>query len=317
MKRRALITGITGQDGYYLTKLLLKKSYEVHGLVRRSSTPLDPIFKSPKLKIHRGDITELDRISRLIDKVRPHEIYNLAAQSHVKDSFNLPEYTLNVTALSTLRILEAMREKHPKARFYQASSSEMFGTVTEFPQTESTPFHPSSPYACAKAYAHLLCANYRKAYGLHVNCGILFNHESPRRGESFVTRKIAMGAARIKLGLQKKLILGNLSVRRDWGYAPEYVEAMWKMLQQKKPSDFVIATGETHSVQEFVEEAFGHVGLEWRKHVGKDKRFLRPSDNPELRGDPSRARRTLKWKARTKFSKLVKLLVDAELDALQ
>ncbi len=323
--KKALITGITGQDGSYLAELLLEKGYEVHGIIRRSSSfntgRLTGVFQDPhergaRLHLHYGDLTDGSSINRLMEKVVPDEVYHLAAQSHVRVSFDIPEYTGDVTGLGALRILDAIRETKVKAKFYQASSSEMFGDTTIVPQSEKTPFHPCSPYACAKVYAYHLTINYREAYGIFACNGILFNHESPRRGETFVTRKIARAAARIKAGLDKFLYLGNLEAKRDWGYAPEYVDAMWRMLQQKTPDDYVVATGESRTVREFVEAAFGHVGLDWKKHVRIDPRYYRPTEVSYLLGDAAKARRKLKWEPKTKFKDLVRLMVDAEVAAL-
>ncbi len=323
--KKALITGITGQDGSYLAELLLEKGYEVHGIIRRSSSfntgRLTGVFQDPhergaRLHLHYGDLTDGSSINRLMEKVVPDEVYHLAAQSHVRVSFDIPEYTGDVTGLGALRILDAIRETKVKAKFYQASSSEMFGDTTIVPQSEKTPFHPCSPYACAKVYAYHLTINYREAYGIFACNGILFNHESPRRGETFVTRKIARAAARIKAGLDKHLYLGNLEAKRDWGYAPEYVDAMWRMLQQKKPDDYVVATGESRTVREFVEAAFGHVGLDWKKHVRIDPRYYRPTEVSYLLGDAAKARRQLKWTPKIKFADLVRLMVDAEVAAL-
>jgi len=320
-RRRALITGITGQDGSYLAELLLGKGYEVHGIIRRSSSfntgRLSHIFQDPhvpdaRLRLHYGDLTDGSSLNRLLEQVEPHEIYHLAAQSHVRVSFDIPEYTGDVTGLGCLRLLDAIKETRLPARFYQASSSEMFGGTKTVPQNEKTPFYPRSPYACAKVYAHHLTVNYREAYGIFACGGILFNHESPRRGETFVTRKIARAAARIKAGLERRLYLGNLDARRDWGYAPEYVEAMWLMLQQKRPDDYVVATGQSRTVRELVETAFAHVGLNWKEHVRIDPRYFRPTEVEHLRGDASKARKVLKWKPRTSFAELVRLMVDAE-----
>jgi GDPmannose 4,6-dehydratase len=314
-RKRALITGITGQDGSYLAELLLEKGYEVHGIIRRSSSfntgRLTGIFQDPhvpdaRLRLHYGDVTDGSSINRLMEKIVPHEVYHL----------DIPEYTGDVTGLGCLRLLDAIRETKVPAKFYQASSSEMYGDTKHVPQDEKTPFHPCSPYACAKVYAYHLTINYREAYGIFACNGILFNHESPRRGETFVTRKIARGAARIKAGLDKYLYLGNLDAKRDWGYAPEYVDAMWRMLQQKKPDDYVIATGESRTVREFVAAAFGHVGLDWKKHVRIDPRYYRPTEVSYLLGDASKARRALKWKPQTTFSALVRMMVDAEVAAL-
>lgn len=324
-KRRALITGVTGQDGSYLAELLLAKGYEVHGIVRRSSSVnrgrIDHIFSDPgegkpRLTLHYGDMTDGSSLNRILEKTEPHEVYHLAAQSHVRVSFDVPEYTADVTGLGTLRILDALRETHIPARFYQASSSELYGDNPEIPQHEGSLFRPRSPYACAKAYAFYSTVNYREAYGMFAVNGILFNHESPRRGESFVTRKIARGVARIKAGLDKHLFLGNLDAKRDWGYAPEYVEAMWLMLQQTAPDDYVIATGESHTVREFVELAFARAKLEWRRYVRQSTLYMRPTEVPHLLGDSRKARRKLGWKPRTTFKGLVELMVDAELKAL-
>ncbi len=326
MAKKALITGITGQDGSYLAELLLAKGYEVHGIVRRSSSfnrgRLDPIYSDPQLEttrlfLHYGDLTEGSSLVRLLARLDPEEIYNLGAQSHVRVSFDNPEYSTDVNATGTVRLLEAIRESGIKPRFYQASSSEMFGKVAEVPQTEKTPFHPRSPYAASKVYAYWITVNYREAYGLHATNGILFNHESPRRGESFVTRKITRAVAHILAGLQDKLYLGNLDSKRDWGYAKEYVEAMWLMLQQDKPDDYVIATGETHSVRDFLEAAFSHVGLDWNKYVAMDERYLRPSEVDLLLGDGAKAKRQLGWEPKTKFKDLVKLMVDADIKLLK
>ncbi|MFA5139588.1 MAG: GDP-mannose 4,6-dehydratase [Elusimicrobiota bacterium] len=317
----ALITGITGQDGSYLAELLLSKDYEVHGVMRRSSSfntqRIDHIFRDPhdpecRLHLHFGDITDGSNLNRLLEKVRPHEIYHLAAQSHVKVSFDLPEYTGDATGLGCLRLLDALRETHIKARFYQASSSEMFGASPP-PQNEDSRFQPMSPYGCAKVYAYHLSVNYRQAYGIHACNGILFNHESPRRGATFVTRKIARAVARIKAGLESRIYLGNLDAKRDWGYAPEYVEAMWRILQHPTADDYVIATGETHTVKEFVAEAFSHVGLDWEKHVVIDPNYLRPTEVDSLCGDAGKARRVLGWEPKVRFHELVRLMVDAEL----
>ncbi len=326
MAKKALITGITGQDGSYLAELLLAKGYEIHGIIRRASTfntgRLDPIYQDPhvdsaKMFLHYGDLADASGLSRLIGKLQPDEIYNLAAQSHVRVSFDAPEYTADIDATGTLRLLEAIRETGIKPRFYQASSSEMFGKVMEVPQKETTPFYPRSPYACAKVFSYWITVNYRESYGLHASNGILFNHESPRRGETFVTRKITRAVARIKAGLQKKLYLGNLDAKRDWGYAKEYVDAMWRMLQVDEPEDFVIATGETHSVQEFLEVAFTHVGLIWRDYVEKDARYFRPAEVDLLIGDSSKAKEKLGWEPKVKFEELTKLMVDADMKELQ
>ena len=328
MAKKALITGITGQDGSYLAELLLSKHYEVHGIVRRASTfntgRLEPIYDDPhsgkaRLFLHYGDLSDASALSRLIGKIQPEEIYNLAAQSHVRVSFDSPEYTSDVTATGTVRLLEAIRilRMHDDVRFYQASTSELFGKVQETPQRELTPFYPRSPYGCAKVFSFWITVNYRESYGLHASNGILFNHESPRRGETFVTRKITRAVAHIKEGLQDKLFLGNLEAKRDWGFAREYVEAMWLMLQQDKPDDYVIATNETHSVREFLEAAFSHAGLDWRKHVEIDPRYFRPAEVDLLIGDYSKAKLQLGWEPRTKFIDLVKLMVDADVELLR
>jgi len=329
MPRVALITGITGQDGSYIAELLLNKGYEVHGIVRRTSSfatgRIDHLrqgFESGKgLQLHYGDLGDGTGVRRIIEQTRPDEVYNLAAQSHVRISFDQPEYTADVVGLGALRLLEAIRDHNKRhdrqVRFYQAGSSEMFGKVAETPQRETTPFHPRSPYACAKVYAHWQTVNYREAYGLFAVNGILFNHESPRRGENFVTRKITRCATRIKLGLQDKLSLGNLDGRRDWGFAGDYVEAMWLIMQQEKPDDFVIATGESHSVREFLELTFERLKLDWRKHLEIDQRFLRPSEVDVLCGDASKARRVLGWKPKVDFKQLVALMVDADLELAQ
>jgi len=321
--RKALVTGITGQDGSYLAEFLLAKGYEVHGIIRRSSSfntqRLEHLYQDPhqvdaRLYLHYGDLTDSSVLSRLLLEISPDEIYNLGAQSHVRTSFDLPEYTAEVTGLGTVRLLEAMRETGVQPRFYQASSSELYGKVVEVPQSESTPFYPRSPYACAKAYAFHVTRNYREAYGLFAVNGILFNHESPRRGETFVTRKITRAVGRIKQGLQDKLYLGNLDARRDWGYAPEFVEAMWLMLQADTPDDYVIATGETHSVREFLQHAFGHVELDWERHVELDPRYERPTEVDLLIGDPSKAKRDLGWEPRVKFEELVGIMVEADVE---
>lgn len=327
MATRALITGITGQDGSYLAEFLLAKGYEVHGIIRRASTfntgRLDPIYEdlhsggARRLNLHYGDLSDASALARLIAKVQPEEVYNLAAQSHVRVSFDSPEYTTDITATGAVRLLEAIRETGIKPRFYQASSSEMYGKVQDVPQRETTPFYPRSPYGCAKLYAHWITVNYRESYGMHACSGILFNHESPRRGETFVTRKITRALAHIKAGLQKKLFLGNLDAKRDWGYAKEYVEAMWLMLQQPEPDDYVIATGETHSVREFLEVAFAHVGLDWQKFVEIDARYYRPAEVDLLIGDYSKAKAKLGWEPKTKFVELVKLMVDADVELLR
>ena len=318
---KALITGITGQDGSYLAELLLSKGYEVHGIIRRASTfntgRIDHLYRDPhingvRLFLHYGDIADSTNLIKLLYRIQPDEVYHLAAQSHVRVSFDIPEYTGDVTALSTTRILEAIRETGVKSKFYQASSSEMFGKVQEVPQRETTPFYPRSPYGAAKVYAHWMTVNYRESYDLFAASGILFNHESPRRGETFVTRKITRAAVRIKAGLQKKLYLGNLEAKRDWGYAKEYVEAMWLMLQQDKPDDYVIATGETHSVRDFLEEAFSYLDLDWREYVELDPKYLRPTEVDLLVGDASKAKRVLNWEPKVTFKELVQLMVDAD-----
>lgn len=318
-KKKVLITGITGQDGSYLAELLLEKGYQVHGLVRRSSTfnttRIDHI--RGRTTLHYGDLADSGSLHRVLAAVRPDEIYNLAAQSHVRVSFDVPEYTADIAGMGVLRLLEATRAVCPKARFYQASSSEMFGNPGVVPQDENTPFAPQSPYAIAKVFAHQMAQRFRDAYNMFVACGILFNHESPRRGENFVTRKVTLGAARIRAGLQRKLTLGNLSAKRDWGYAPEYVEAMWRMLQAKKPDDFAIATGETHTVKEFIQEAFLAADLgDWKKYVEYDKRLERANEVNILKGRSSKAARLLGWKPKTKFKSLVKLMVQSDLEAL-
>jgi len=324
--KKALITGITGQDGSYLAELLLAKGYEVHGIIRRASTfntgRIDHLYTDPhingvRLFLHYGDIADSTNLIKLLYRIQPDEVYHLAAQSHVRVSFDIPEYTGDVTALSTVRILEAIRETGGKSKFYQASSSEMFGKVQEVPQRETTPFYPRSPYGAAKLYAHWITVNYRESYGLFASSGILFNHESPRRGETFVTRKITRAAVRIKAGLQKKLYLGNLDAKRDWGYAKEYVEAMWLMLQQDEPEDYVVATGETHSVSEFLEEAFSYLNLDWREYVELDPKYLRPTEVDLLIGDASKAKRILDWEPKVTFRELVHLMVDADMTVLQ
>jgi len=326
MTKKALITGITGQDGSYLAEFLLEKGYEVHGIVRRSSSintrRIDSIYKDPheqgaRFFLHYGDLTDSSCINKILEKVHPEEVYNLGAQSHVKVSFEVPEFTGDVVGLGTLRILEAVREVHLKTRIYQAGSSEMFGKVLEIPQRETTPFYPRSPYGAAKVYAHWLAVNYREAFNMFICNGILFNHESPRRGETFVTRKITRGVAAIKMGLQKKLYLGNLDAKRDWGFAKDYVEAMWLMLQQEVPDDYVIATGECHSVREFAELAFAHVGLDYKDFVEVDSKYFRPTEVDLLIGDSEKARKNLHWKPRTSFQELVKMMVDEDLKTLQ
>ena len=321
--KKALITGITGQDGSYLAELLLSKDYEVHGIIRRASTfnteRIDHLYQDPhingvRLFLHYGDISDSTNLIQLLYRLQPDEIYHLAAQSHVRVSFDIPEYTGDVTGLGTIRILEAIRETGLRAKFYQASSSEMYGKVQEVPQRETTPFYPRSPYGAAKLYSYWLTVNYRESYGMFACNGILFNHESPRRGETFVTRKVTRTAARIKAGLEEKVYLGNLDAKRDWGYAKEYVEAMWLMLQQKEPDDYVIATGETHSVRELLEETFSYAGLDWRKHLAIDERYYRPAEVDLLIGDPGKAKRKLGWEAKTKFKDLVRLMVDADME---
>jgi GDPmannose 4,6-dehydratase len=327
MPKRALITGITGQDGSYLAELLLEKGYEVHGIVRRSSsitrTRIDhllPYERGPgqRLYLHYGDLADSVALVKLLYSLQPDEIYNLAAQSHVRVSFDIPEYTTDITGVGAARILEAIIESGigKKVRYYQASSSEMFGKVHAVPQNEETPFHPRSPYGCAKVMAHFLTVNYRESYNLFACSGILFNHESPRRGENFVTRKISLAAARIKRGLQKELVLGNLDAKRDWGYAPEYVEGMWRMLQAPEPDDYILATNETHTIRDFLDAAFGRAGLDWRECVKFDERLLRPAEVDLLIGDYSKAKRRLGWEPRTRMKALADLMVDADLAGL-
>lgn len=322
--KRALITGITGQDGSYLAELLLKKGYEVYGLIRRASTfnteridhlYIDPHDPKARVFLHYGDLSDSGQLTNLIYNVQPEEIYHLGAQSHVRVSFDMPEYTGDITGMGTTRMLEAIRRSGIKTKFYQASSSEMFGDSPP-PQNEHTLFRPCSPYAAAKLYAFWMANNYREAYKMFACNGILFNHESPRRGETFVTRKITRALARIKLNLEKKLYLGNLNAKRDWGYAGDFVEAMWLMLQQDEPDDYVIATGESHSVKEFLEEAFSCAGLDWREYVEVDPRYFRPTEVDSLLGDASKARKRLGWEPRIRFKELVKLMVDADLRAL-
>jgi GDPmannose 4,6-dehydratase len=315
---KALITGVTGQDGSYLAEFLLAKGYEVHGIVRRSSSfntwRIDHIPRDENFTLHYADLNDLASLLETLRKVTPDEVYNLAAQSHVRVSFDMPEYTAECTGLGCLRVLEVLRaEGMTSTKFYQASSSELYGKVHEVPQTEKTPFHPRSPYAVAKAFAFYTTVNYREAYGMHAVNGILFNHESPRRGESFVTRKITRAATRIKLGLQSSLALGNLDAKRDWGFAKDYVEAMWLMLQTKTADDYVIATGETHSVREFLSETFNYLELDWQKYVKLDQRHLRPTEVDLLLGDPTRAKTELGWTPKTSFKQLVQLMVDADL----
>lgn len=325
--KKALITGITGQDGSYLAELLLEKGYEVYGIIRRASTfntdRLEDIYHDPhekgaKLKLIYGDLTDANSLQGILSDVKPDEIYNLAAQSHVRVSFDIPEYTGDVTALGAVRILEAMRKVGLKdTKFYQASSSEMFGKVQAVPQTETTPFYPRSPYAVAKLYAHWITVNYRESYDMFACSGILFNHESPRRGETFVTRKITQAVAHIQAGLQDKLYLGNLDSKRDWGYAKEYVEAMWLMLQQDRPDDYVIATNETHTIREFLDVAFGHAKLDWKKYVEIDQRYYRPAEVDLLIGDYSKAKKNLGWSPKTTFEDLAKLMVDEDIKHLK
>jgi GDPmannose 4,6-dehydratase len=340
--KKALITGITGQDGSYLAELLLDKGYEVHGIIRRSSSfntgRIDHLYKDRhetdvKMFLHYGDLTDSSNLNRLIEKIHPSEIYNLGAQSHVQVSFEVPEYTAESDGIGTLRLLDAIRETGVQARFYQASTSELYGMVQEVPQTETTPFYPRSPYAVAKLYAFWIVKNYREAYGLHASNGILFNHESPRRGETFVTRKITMAAARISRGLQQCLYMGNIDALRDWGYAPDYVQMMWMMLQQDKPDDYVVATNEMHTVREFIEKSFGHVGIEivWEgegvKETGKnkatgdivvrmDERYYRPAEVEQLLGNPAKAKRQLGWEPKVKFKELVKIMTEGDLKIL-
>ncbi len=326
MSKKALITGITGQDGSYLSELLLEKGYEVHGLIRRASTfnteRLDSIYQDPhnssaRLFLHYGDLADSVSMSKLIGDLKPDEIYHLGAQSHVRVSFDVPEYTADVTGTGTARLLEAIRHASPKSRFYQASSSEMYGLVQEVPQKETTPFYPRSPYGCAKVYSYWLTVNYRESYGMHASNGILFNHESPRRGETFVTRKITRAVARIHAGVQKKLYMGNLDSKRDWGFAPEYVEAQWRMLQQDTPDDYVIATGETHTIREFLEESFGMMGMDYEKYVEIDPRYFRPAEVDLLIGDPSKAKQKLGWTPKTTFKELVKIMTEADVALLK
>lgn len=325
--RRALITGITGQDGSYLAELLLGKGYEVHGLIRRSSSfntdRIDHLYRDPhesgaRLHLHYADLSDGNGLSKLVRQTKPTEVYNLGAQSHVRVSFDQPIFTGEATGLGAIRLLEAVRDYQENSgyqiRYYQASSSEQYGKVVETPQRETTPFYPRSPYGVAKLYAHWITVNYRESYDLHASCGILFNHESPRRGETFVTRKITRAVGRIKCGLQKKLYLGNLDAKRDWGFAGDYVEAMWLMLQQDKPDDYVIATGETYAVREFCEKAFGRVGLDHKDYVEIDKRYFRPAEVELLLGDPSKAKKTLGWQPKVGFDELVGMMVDADLE---
>ena len=321
--KKALITGITGQDGSYLAELLLDKGYEVHGVIRRSSSfntgRIDHLYQDPhvngvKLFLHYGDLGDSSNLVRLVYETQPDEVYNLAAQSHVRVSFDSPEFTGDVDALGTMRLLEAIRLTGVKARFYQASTSELYGKVQEVPQKETTPFYPRSPYAVAKLYGFWAVKNYREAYGMHASNGILFNHESPRRGETFVTRKVTRAASRIKLGLQDSLFMGNVSSLRDWGFAGDYVEGMWRMLQQDKPDDYVLATGEMHSVKELLAEAFSYVGLDWEKYTKHDGRYDRPSEVDQLLGDASKAKRVLGWEPKVTFKGLVKMMMDSDLE---
>jgi GDPmannose 4,6-dehydratase len=325
MNKRALITGITGQDGSYLTELLLGKGYDVYGIIRRSSSfntdRIDHIYQDPhesrrRLHLIYGDLNDASSLNKILRDVEPHEIYNLGAQSHVRVSFDIPEYTAEVGGLGTLRLLEAIRDTGVETRFYQASSSELYGKVQEIPQRETTPFYPRSPYGVAKLYAYWITVNYRESYGLYACNGILFNHESPRRGETFVTRKVTKAAASISLGLQDKLYLGNLDAKRDWGFAGDYVEAMWLMLQQEKPDDYVIATGKTYSIRDLLDEAFGYVGLDWRNYVERDERYYRPAEVDLLIGDASKARENLGWEPKVSFRQLVRMMVDADLEKL-
>ncbi|HUU17553.1 MAG TPA: GDP-mannose 4,6-dehydratase [Sedimentisphaerales bacterium] len=319
--KKALITGITGQDGSYFAELLLEKGYHIWGIMRRSSSfhtgRIDHLYKDPhehpRLRLVYGDLTDGNNLSTIINEIKPDEVYNLGAQSHIRVSFDMPIYTADVDALGTLRLLEAIRSSDKPAKFYQASSSEMYGKVVETPQTEKTPFYPRSPYGCAKVYSFWQTVNYREAYGLFACNGILFNHESPRRGETFVTRKITRAATRIKLGMQDKLFLGNLEAKRDWGFAGDYVEAMWLMLQQDKPDDYVVATGESHSVREFVAEVFGYLDLDWQKYVEIDPRYLRPSEVDYLQGDASKAKKVLKWEPKVTFKELARMMTDADM----
>ncbi len=319
--KKALITGITGQDGSYLAELLLEKGYQLWGILRRSSSfhtgRIDHLYKDPheqpQLKLIYGDLTDGSNLSTIINEIQPDEVYNLGAQSHVRVSFDMPIYTADTDALGTLRLLEAIRSSDKPAKFYQASSSEMYGKAIEIPQTEKTPFYPRSPYGCAKVYSFWQTVNYREAYGLFACNGILFNHESPRRGETFVTRKITRSATRIKLGLQDKLYLGNLDAKRDWGFAGDYVEAMWLMLQQDKPDDYIVATGEAHSVKEFVTEVFSYLDMDWQQYVDIDKRYFRPTEVDLLLGDASKAKKTLDWEPKVDLKRLAKMMVDSDM----
>jgi GDPmannose 4,6-dehydratase len=321
--KKALITGITGQDGSYLSEFLLGKGYEVHGIIRRSSSfntgRIDALYQDPhvpdvRLRLVYGDLNDASSLNTILRTIQPDEIYNLGAQSHVRVSFEIPEYTAEVTGVGTIRLLEAIRESGQKPKFYQASSSEMFGKVQEIPQRETTPFYPRSPYGAAKLYAHWITVNYREAYNLFACSGILFNHESPRRGETFVTRKITKAAARIKLGLQQDLYLGNLDAKRDWGYAGDYVEAMWLMLQQPQPDDYVIATGETHTVREFLDVAFRHLDLDWKEYVKIDPKYYRPTEVDLLIGDAGKAKKQLQWEPKVRFQELARMMVEADLE---
>jgi GDPmannose 4,6-dehydratase len=321
-RKKALITGITGQDGSYLAEFLLAKGYEVHGLVRRSSSfntdRIDHLYKDPhnpeaRLFLHYGDLVDGVGLREVLTRVQPDEVYNLGAQSHVRVSFDQPVYTVHSDAMGTIHLLEAIRDTKLPTRFYQASSSEMYGKVVETPQTETTPFYPRSPYACAKVYSYWQTINYRESYGMYTCNGILFNHESPRRGETFVTRKVTRAAARIKLGLQKRLFLGNLEAKRDWGFAGDYVEAMWLMLQQSKADDYVVATGETHSVREFLDEVFGHLELDWKQYVQVDPKYFRPAEVDLLLGDATKARKVLGWSPKITFKALAKMMIEADL----
>lgn len=325
-RKKALITGITGQDGSYLAEFLLSKDYEVYGIIRRSSSfnteRIDHIYQDPhesarRLNLIYGDLNDASSLNKILRDVQPDEIYNLGAQSHVRVSFDIPEYTAEVGGLGTLRLLEAIRDTGIQTKFYQASSSELYGKVQEVPQKETTPFYPRSPYAVAKLYAYWITVNYRESYGLFACNGILFNHESPRRGETFVTRKVTKAAAAIKMGLQDKLFLGNLDAKRDWGFAGDFVEAMWLMLQHDKPDDYVVATGETYSVRDLLQESFSHLGLEWEKHVEIDPRYYRPAEVDLLIGDPTKARTVLGWEPKVKFKELVRMMVDADLEKLK
>jgi len=322
--KKALITGITGQDGSYLAEFLLGKGYEVHGIIRRSSSfntgRIDSLYQDPhvpdvRLRLAYGDLNDASSLNTILRTIQPDEIYNLGAQSHVRVSFEIPEYTAEVTGVGTIRLLEAIRESGQRPKFYQASSSEMFGKVQEIPQRKTTPFYPRSPYGAAKLYAHWITVNYREAYNLFACSGILFNHESPRRGETFVTRKITKAAARIKLGLQQDLYLGNLDAKRDWGYAGDYVQAMWLMLQQEQPDDYVIATGETHTVREFLNVAFSHLGLDWQQYVKIDPKYYRPTEVDLLIGDATKAKKQLQWEPKVRFQELARMMVEADLEA--